>query len=206
VTLTLDAIGVAFGCFVLDEAGEAVATLIFTSGEDRGQTIMLTGDTDLGSITVDLDNGVAQTDITLTGTLTDSEDLACPLGTWVTTVPREECTGTAAVTVWIAQTEAGQYTISYTIGPIQLSGTGECGYHSEAGIPATEIDGALTFAFLNDPACELIFRDIVATPDMGCNELTLDSSIEGCVSCAAGMCGCGGGSETCTQSFTATRE
>ncbi len=119
---------------------------------------------------------------------------------------REECTGTAEVTIWIAQTSDGRYTVSYTIGPLQLATTGQCGYHSEAGIPATESGGALTFSFLNDPICDLIFRTIVATPDPGCTQLTLDSAIEGCVSCDAGMCGCTDGSLTCTQSFTATRQ
>ena len=205
VELELDAEGVAVGCFVLDADDEAVATLIFTSGDDRGQTVVFNGDTELGSITVDLGNGVAQVGAGTNGALTDSEGLACPLGTWVTDVPRKDCTGTATVTVWFARQEDGSYTVSYTIGLVQLATTGKCGYHSDAGLPVAQNEGAFSFSTLNDPTCESIFRDLVVTPNEGCTQLTVDSTIEGCVSCTDG-CGCGGGSETCTQSFTLTRE
>jgi hypothetical protein len=140
VTLGIDALGVAFGCFILDADGESVATLIFTSGEHRGQTITLTGDTELGSILVDLDNGVAQTDVTSTGTITGSGGLPCPLGTWVTPKSQPQCGDNGTVTFWFVQDASGEYRVSFTIGPGPLPHTGGvCGYHSEAGIPASVI-------------------------------------------------------------------
>ncbi len=206
VTLDLDAAGVAFGCFVLDTDGKGVATLIFTSGAQRGQTLTLTADADLGSIQVDLDNHVAQTDVSTTGTLTGSDGLACPLGAWVLSVPRQDCTGTATVTLWFTKTADGQYRASFTIGPIELPTTRVCGYHSEVDLPMTESGGAFTFTFLNNPTCALIFDTVVATPNGDCTQIAAASSIAGCVGCTEGQCGCGGGTQTCTQSLTATRQ
>jgi len=209
VTLSLDALGVAFGCFVLDADGKGVATLIFTSGGQSGQTITLTADTDLGGIRVDLDNGVAQADVTLTGTITGSDGLACPLGTWVLSVPRQDCGGgNATVTLWFVQDAAGQYTASFTIVPVRLSGTDPevCGYHSETDLPVTKSGDAFTFKFLNDPNCALVFDTLVATPNADCTQLAVDGSIDGCVSCSEGQCGCGEGLLSCPQSFTATRQ
>ncbi|HNT28124.1 MAG TPA: hypothetical protein PKH10_08095, partial [bacterium] len=99
----------------------------------------------------------------------------------------------------------GSYTASYSIGLVQLATTGKCGYHSEAGLPVAQDGESFSFSILNDPTCELIFRDLVITPNEECSQIVVDSTIEGCVSCTEG-CGCGGGSETCTQSFTLNRE
>ena len=209
VTLTIDALDVAFGCFVLDADGKGVASLIFTSGAQEGQTITLTGDTDVGNITVDLDNGVAQTTINATGTLTGSDGLACPLGTWVISVPREDCGGgNAALELWFVQTPDGKYTANFTIVPVRLPGTDPevCGRHCETDLPVTESGGVLTFKFLNNPNCLVIYDTLVATPNADCTQLAIVGSIDGCVSCDEGQCGCGTGSLSCPQKFTATRK
>jgi len=209
LTLSLDALGVAFGCFVLDADGTGVASVIFMSGAQSGQTVTLTGDTDLGSITVDLDNGVAQTDVTSTGTITGSGGLACPLGEWVLSVPREDCGGgNATVSLWFVQDADGQYTASFTIFPVRLPGTDPevCGRHSETDLPVTKSGGAFTFKFLNNPNCALVYDTLVATPNAGCTQLAVAGSIDGCMSCAEGQCGCGEGSMSCPQNFTATRK
>jgi hypothetical protein len=211
VTLDLDALGVAFGCFVLDEQGDPVASLVFTAGLQRGQTITLTDDTDLGSITVDLNNGVAESGIPGTGTLTGSAGFTCPLGAWVVSVPTQDCndpaaTAIATATFWVVQNAAGQYSVTFTIGPILLPDTHACGYHTYADLPATESGGALTFSFLNSYTCSVVFDTLVATPNADCTQLSLIGSVDGCVSCSEGQCGCGGGSLSCPQSFTGTRQ
>ncbi len=66
-SLTIDAAGVPFGCFVLDSSGKHVADLIFAQGLTPGAptsgTIILTDSADIGTITVDLDKGIAVVDI-----------------------------------------------------------------------------------------------------------------------------------------------
>lgn len=208
VTLELDAVGVAFGCFVLDAQGQGVATLIFASGAQRGQTVTLTADTDLGTIDVDLDHGVARTEIAETGSLTGSSGLPCPLGAWVIDVPRDDCDGMARATTWFVRTDTGDLKVSFTLGPVQLSGTdGVCGDVSQVDIPVTEEGGTLTFAFADDPVgCPSRMRTLVATPDAGCTRIAIASSVGPCAACADGQCGCEEGTETCTGNFTATRE
>ncbi|MBL6976007.1 MAG: hypothetical protein ISR64_09775 [Deltaproteobacteria bacterium] len=208
VTLDLDALGVAFGCFVLDADGNGVATLIFTSGAQQGQTITLTGDTDLGSITVDLNNGVAQTVVTSTGTLTGSSGLPCPLGAWVIDVPRDDCDLMAKATTWFVRTDTGDLKVSFTLGPVQLAGTGGlCGNVSQVDIPVTEDGDTLTFSFPDNPVgCPSRMRTLVANPNADCTEIAITSSVGPCMACADGQCGCEEGTETCTGNFTATRE
>lgn len=207
VSLEIDAAGVPFGCFVLDADGEGVAALLFSSGTEQGQTITLTGDADLGTITVDLGNGVAMTEIGNAGTLTGSDDLPCPLGAWVIDVPREDCIGMASVTTWIVKTETGDYRVSFTIGPIRLPGTeGVCGYRSEADLPATWDDGTLTFSILNDPNCAVVLDTLVMTPNAACTEIAIESTVGPCAACNEGGCGCGEGELLCKKNFTAFRE
>lgn len=64
---------------------------------------------------------------------------------WIIAVPRDDCNGMAKATTWFVRTDAGDPRVSFTLGPVQLSGTD-------------------------------------------------------------GKCGCGDGTQTCTGSFTATRE
>jgi len=84
-TLTIDAAGIPFGCFVLDSSGKHVADLIFAQGITPGAplqgSILLTDSADLGTITVDLDKGIAVVDIShiSTGTIDSPFD---PTGTW----------------------------------------------------------------------------------------------------------------------------
>ncbi len=49
VSLTLAAQGVPFGCFILDAQDKAVATLMFTSGSQNGQTLTSSADANLGT-------------------------------------------------------------------------------------------------------------------------------------------------------------
>jgi|GEM_PF-1842616 len=204
VSLDIDASGVALGCFVLDTSGEAVAALVFSSGPERGQTITLTGDADLGTITVDLDNGIAQADITEVGTITGSDDMECPLGTWTATVPREECTGTATSYFVIFKNSEGQYRMSFRVGPLMLPSC-DCCEHALSDIPGTASGGALTFSFPGDMSCPTKIMTVTLTPNADCTEMTGEVSLSGCLACQTQGCDCGG-DLTCPQpSITAIR-
>ena len=204
VAINLEAQGVPFGCFVLDADGNGVATLFFTSGGQEGQMITLTGDTELGSITVDLNNGVAQTALMTTGTLSGSDDFSCPLGEWVASVSREGECGDLTSVVWFAKTPAGDYTASFTVGPLYESGMGLD--NSKAGLAVTRQDGAFSFTFPHDPRhCPSRMAIITATPNEACTELQVVFSYGDCVSCEQDACGCESGTEVCQQQYTLTR-
>ncbi|MCK9463945.1 MAG: hypothetical protein M0R80_30375 [Proteobacteria bacterium] len=206
VVMTLDADGIPFGCFVLDTAGDPVATLIFMGGGAESQTITLTEDTDFGDIDVDLANGVAEGDVGSDSSLTDSSGLTCPLGTWFTEVEREDCEGTTA-RVWIAQEAAGQYVASYTIGPIWMSDAGACVDRSEAGLPLAESGDTLTLEIQHDPVgCPSRMMTISMTPNAGCTEVAAHGSFGPCLSCEEGQCGCDEGTLICTQDFVLARD
>lgn len=205
VSLTLAAEGVPFGCFVLDSANDAVAALVFSSGGEQGQTVTLTEDMDLGSIRVDLANGVALTELDTSGTLSESTGFTCPLGEWEAPVSRQDCTGTATTTFWIAQDPEGAYRVSYTLGPVQLAGTQTCGTVAQTDIPATMENDVLTLTFPADPTCEGKFLTVSLTPNGQCTELSAEAFYSGCASCTSG-CECGGELTCPLNPTTATRK
>ncbi len=202
VALSIEAVGVPFGCFILDAEGKGVATLIFTSGVQRGQTVTLTGDADLGSIMVDLDNGVAQTVLAPQGSLTGSDGLACPLGEWTFTVPSPGECGDAKVVCWFARLASGEYTLSFTVGPQHIS-QNTCGYMSRTDLPVTENGDTFSFGFEGNAGTSAGPMTFVVTPDEGCAKLALDETLTGCKSCD-GDCEMGG-DLTCHKQYTATR-
>ncbi|HUT99990.1 MAG TPA: hypothetical protein VM425_00975 [Myxococcota bacterium] len=207
VSFAIGAAGVAMGCFVLDATGAGVAALIFTTGLEHGQTITLTGDTDLGSITVDLDNGVAMTDVIQMGALTGSDGFTCPLGSWEATISRQDCTGTATTRFWIVQNPEGEYLLNFTLEPVQLAGSGgQCGIVAHADIPVTESAGSFTLTFPGDPSCPAKTLTVTLTPNQGCTELAATSFFSGCSACNGQECECGGDLDCPLNPSTATRK
>jgi hypothetical protein len=209
VTISLDALNVAFGCFVLDPQGNGVATVIFKSGSQIGQTITLTGDANLGTITVDLGNGVAVTGVAPTGSLTGTSGLACPLGEWKVTVPSTGPCGDVTSVIAFMKTADGKYLASFTVGPLQdvVDEKSSCNYHSYGDLPAADNGGVLTFSFPHDPLhCPSRLETIVTTANSDCTQLTFDGSFGPCVSCDSGGCDCNVGSLTCKQQYTGTRQ
>lgn len=207
VSIELDAAGVPFGCFVLDTEGTAVATLIFSDGLDSGQTVTLSESTDLGGIIVDLSNSVAMAPNVPAGQIATSDDMPCPLGTWVTDVPRDDgCTGTT-VSFTISQEPDEGYLVSFILGPIWMSEAGGCVNHCMSGLVATESSAIWAFSFQHDPQqCPSRMMDVELTPGSECGELTVNTSYGPCLSCTEGQCGCEEGTETCTGTYTAIRE
>lgn len=163
------------------------------------------GDTDFDTITVDVDNGVAEADATSSGTLTGSDGFDCPLGTWTVTVPRPDCTGTATSDFWITRDPAGQLRVGFIIGEIDIPGLG-CAYRSEADIPATETGETLAFSFPADPSCPTKMIAVTATPNAGCTELAMTSTYENCAACESGTCTCGGSLSCPMSPSTAFRD
>ncbi len=205
VTLDLAAVGVAFGCFVLDDQAAAVAVLVFMDGLERGQTLTLTGDADLGTITVDLGDGVAQSAIPLGGALTGGGGAACPLGEWiVTSPPKDGCPGDLETAFWIAQDTAGQYLMSFRSGPMRVGGAPECTDRVDIDVPVTWSEGVLSFTIPGDPSCPSTTIVATMTPDAGCAELAVDMHYGNCASCDQG-CACGGALDCPMPSSTATR-
>lgn len=203
VTLEIDAAGVPVGCFVLDTGDNAVATIIFSDGTSTGQTVTFTESTDVGGITVDLANGVALAPID--GGISGSLNMPCPLGTWITDVPREDCTGTTA-RFTISREPDGEYLVSFILGPIWMSDVQDCVETCQSGLAATESSGTWTISFPHDPiACPSRQMVVNMTPNDDCTELSVQSSYGPCVSCDTGECGCEQGAQTCTASFTAVR-
>lgn len=207
VSLSLDALGVAFGCFVLDTLGKGVATLLFSSGTELGQTVTLTGDTELGSITVDLNNGVAKTTVDSSEALTGSTGLTCPLGGWVATVPKTGKCGDTHGTVWFAKTPEETYTASFTAGPLYQSDIDECIYNSKSDLPAIVEGNTFSFQYQHDPFhCPSRMATLASTPNEACTELVIKHTYGPCASCEQDQCGCEEGSLVCEQQFTAVRE
>ncbi|MBI5479223.1 MAG: hypothetical protein HY906_10220 [Deltaproteobacteria bacterium] len=204
VTIELAAIGVAFGCFVLDDQDAAVASLVFMSGLERGQTITLTGDTDLGTVTVDLGGGIALSAVPAGGDLTGGGDVACPLGEWTATgPPKDGCPGDLKSTFWVAQTTDGQYLMSFRVGPMRIGGGPDCTDRMETDVPVTVNDGVLTFTIPGDPTCPS--KTIVATmtPNADCTELAAEMHYGNCASCDQGGCQCDGTLDCPMPSITA---
>jgi hypothetical protein len=206
VTMELAAVGVAFGCFVLDDQAVPVAVLVFMDGLTRGQTITLTDDADLGTITVDLGEGVAQSGIPIGGALTGGGDVPCPLGEWLaSSPPKDGCEDDLLTTFWIAQDTAGQYLMSFRTGPMRLGGGSECTDRVETDVPVNWSDGILSFTIPGDPSCPS--KTIVATmtPNENCTELQVDMHYGNCASCDQG-CECDGTLDCPMPSTTATRK
>jgi len=194
VTLTLAAQNVPFGCFILDAAGNSVASLMFANNTQSGQTLSLSGDADLGAITVDATSGVANAAVPAAGTLTTTTPagVACPLGTWSFVSTKAGNTPTTG-SFWIAQTGPGTYSMSVNAG-------GTVAY-SLPNIPATYDGKTMNIGpFYTDThsnvACEAgRISNVTVTADAGCTTLTGTLTQSNCV----GGCNCG------TESVTATR-
>jgi len=206
VTIDLAALGVAFGCFVLDDQDAAVASLVFMSGLERGQTITLAGDTDLGTVTVDLDDGIALSAVPAGGDLTGGGDVACPLGEWIaTSPPKDGCPTDLITTFWVAQTTEGQYLMSFRSGPMRVGGAPECTDRVMTDVPVTVNEGVLSFTIPGDPSCPSTTIVATMTPNAGCTELAAEMHYGNCASCDQG-CECGGTLDCPMPSATATRK
>lgn len=206
VTIDLAAVGVAFGCFVLDDQAAAVAVLVFMDGLERGQTMTLTDDADLGTITVDLSDGVAQSAIPLGGSLTGGGDVECPLGEWfASSPPKDGCVDNLTSTFWIAQDTAGHYLMSFRSGPMRIGGASECTDRVQVDVPVTWSDGILSFTIPGDPSCPSKIIVATMTPNANCAELEVNMHYGNCASCDQG-CQCGGTLDCPMPSTTATRK
>ncbi len=210
VSLTLAALNVAFGCFILDPSGKSVASLVFTSGSTNTQTASFSQNASLGTITVDGNSGLAQATLPSSGTAvtTTPAGVSCPVGTWTFQLVGFTSTcGQANGKVWLAKTPNGQYVASYTVGPLPQN-QGVCGSQAQSNLPATYTNGVLSFVATDTggSGCDQS-RIISFTPNAACGSATGTATRSTCQSCGSGgncMGGCG--STTCAVNIAATRQ
>jgi|GEM_PF-5928531 len=205
VTVTLAAQGVAFGCFVQDPGGNTVATLSFQGASTAGTSLQVSGNTNLGNITVDTSTGLASANVS-TGTVAATPPgSTCPLGTWIfqTGASESVCVSTAPQTtarIWVAPAASGSgFTVSLIHGP-ESHGQSSCTYGSWGGMAGTYANGKLSFGPFNGNSggsCPNMIS-IQMTPNANCTTATAAVHFEGCGSCGSGSDVCsGGGGTTC---------
>ncbi len=214
VTLTLNAASATFGCFVLDAAGDGVATLIFTNdaATASGQTVAASGTVDFGTITVSLTTGAAQatlpSGVTIEGTPVGT---TCPEGTWIATdighaPPCPDGMDTEGK-VWVAKSADGSYALSFTMYNAGINGVCAVGSKSNIPVEVAGDTGTFTFPFsLDSPnPCPEQVATLTLTPNADCTTATLTGDVVNCGSCDPAPCAeCGGA--TCAFSGTLTRE
>jgi hypothetical protein len=210
-SLTLAALNIPFGCFILDSSGASVASLVFTSGSTNSQTASFSQGGSLGTIIVDNNSGLAQASLPSSGTAVTAtpSGTACPVGTWAFQVVggfTSPC-GTPTGIIWLAQMPNGQYVASYTVGPVSQS-QGVCGSQTQSNLPATYTNGVLRFVGTDNggtSSCDQT-RTFSFTPSADCSSATGSGMRTTCSTCGAGgSCNGGCGTQSCAVAFTATR-
>jgi hypothetical protein len=208
LTLTLNALNIPFGCFVLDPNGNSVATVVFSSGSANGLTASFSENGNLGTITVDVNSGLAEVALTTGGTLVTSTPTAtCPLGTWTVPFGGSSGCGMAAATAWIVQQPSKQYLVSFIEGPHD-NGDAGCSYSSGSNIAATSSGGVLSFTVpAHDSTCPGSATNDSFTPDAQCQTAAIALAFTSCGTCGSAGKGCNGcGTQTCMGSLNATRK
>jgi len=214
VAVTFSATNTPFGCFILDPSNNGVATLLFTNTTNgqKGQTVSFSGDTNLGTITVDTTSGVALATLPSNGTIvsTTPTGTPCPIGTWIDEIsgPLSSVCPSAngIIILLIAQKPSGEYIVNFAAGPVSLSSNPgpDCGIYYNTK-PATYSGGTLKFSASADPACPTTkIAAITATPDASCKTMAVQTTVSGCSDCSD--CSCGGTATCAKPTFTLTRQ
>jgi hypothetical protein len=201
-TLTLAAKNVPIGCFIQNTMQKTVASLVFTNGTNRSQTVSFSGDSALGTVTVDTTSGLAQATIGNTGTVmtTTPAGLDCPLGRWSVVIANTSCIDGMPVTqdIFVTKKPDGTYLVSGTTGPIAANAG--CGYYTGT-IPATYDGTKLVFQSTGSNGCVERLFGSTYTPNQACTSAAFTASQTMCQSCTnlaidqdCGACG----TMTCT--------
>ena len=215
VIVILSATSPAFGCNIQDANGKGVASLFFSDNSGhKGQTISGSGDIDLGTINFSTMNGVAQATIPSNAAIVTATPpgVPCPKGAWVGAGWfTSECNPgqDVIITTFVTKTASGNYVISYSMENVWIDQAETiCGTTNLSNIPATYSGGVLTANFGADPDCPSRNSSFNMSMDASCQTATATATMTSCVDCSFGNGGCSGcgGSETCTPSFTATRQ
>ena len=209
VAVTINATSTPFGCFVLDSSGKGVATLIFTNTTNgqNSQTAVFSSNANLGTITVDLTDGLALAELPSGGSLvtTTPSGMPCPVGTWTMGVS-STCT-TEHVDFWIAQSSSGHYVLSYTH-------YGCNGTDSLSDLPMTYSGGVVTVTF-NPSAgagsnvgqyCSGESATMTFTPDSSCATMSGSFVVSGVSQCGTSFGGCGSMTCPAVTGLTATKQ
>jgi len=200
VTLSFDTSSATFGCFILDAAGNGVATLVFVNGAGTafGQTVTASGTVDLGTITVQLNTGAAQatTPSGVTIDTTTPTGATCPLGSWYATdvgqSPNCPADRKTESSVWIVKRPDGTYAVSFTTYNVGIYE--QCTIGSKSDIPMSFEGNTGTFSFLfdfeNPPYCEdrLRIATVHVTANADCTEGEITGEVTNCGSCDPAPC------------------
>ena len=205
-SLTFDAKSTPFGCFVLDPLDAGAASVFFNARGVTAQTMLLRDSASFGTITVDVDHGIARASVPPGGNLVTGTPagVSCPVGTWTLTSP---C---GPASVWIAATPTSQYVLSFTASGGEQNGLCVGVPFSKSNVRA-EFDPpghTLSFSFPEDNGCAGSMFVVAGAVDASCRTGPLSATVtacqscgcEGCpigVACIDGCCGCG--NKTCPR-------
>lgn len=208
VAVTLNATNTPFGCFVLDSSGKGVGTLIFTNTTNgqNSQTAVFSSNANLGTIMVDLTDGLALAELPSGGSLvaTTPSGTPCPVGTWIMGTPSTTCTS-EHVDFWIAKSSSGQYLFSYTH-------YGCYGSDSQSNLPMTYSGGVITAAFnpsvgnSSESYCSSQLMTITFTPDTACTTMSGSFVVSGVTQCGTHFGGCGSMACPAVSGLTGTKQ
>ena len=179
VAVTFSATSTPFGCFILDPSNNGVATLFFTNTTNgqKGQTVSFSGDTNLGTITVDTTSGVALATLPSNGSLvtTTPSGLPCPVGEWksdMATFPNG-CAGYLELRA--SQSPDGSFLASLSnVGGDQPYNSDACGTGSWSNVPVTYSNNTISVSIISH--CEVnssLFATIyfTGTTDAACSTI-----------------------------------
>lgn len=198
----------SFGCFIRDSNGKSVATVWFSEGGKEGQSIKLSGSSDFGTITVDVDKGLAKAAPKSAAALVGSAAFPCPLGLWVSNNLDSPCvSGQKILTrAMISRLENGTLVATVTAGPTYIGSTQVCGTYAVVDKPVKFENGQINWLTdtFQDNQCLKTFSDLT-TVDSECRTATGVGSMHGCGSCdphGDGTFGCAGcGTVSCTPAW-----
>ena len=180
VAVTFSATSTPFGCFILDPSNNGVATLFFTNTTNgqKGQTVSFSGDTNLGTITVDTTSGVALATLPSNGSLvtTTPSGLPCPVGEWksdMATFPNG-CAGYLELRA--SQSPDGSFLASLSnVGGCQPDyNSNVCGTCSWSNVPVTYSNKTMSLAAISPcPSDPSLFATIyfTGTTDAACSTI-----------------------------------
>ncbi len=206
VSVTIAAQGVAFGCFVQDPSGGTVASLSFSASSTSGTTLTVSGNTSLGTVTVDTNSGLASASVSSGTVATTPPNTNCPLGTFVfqTGAADPACSSLASqttATITVTPGSNGNYLVSVRHGPDNhgsQSGT-YCSYGAWNGLVGTWANNTLTFGPFNGNTgggCPNNIT-IAMSPDGSCHNATAAVHFTGCGTCGTASHSCDNSGPTC---------
>ena len=187
-SLAIAAKDTPLGCFIMDTSSNEVAALVFSASTGTaGQTVSLSGSTNLGTITVDTADGIASAVLPSTaGTVVSTPSGAsCPVGTWVSNWGNawsSPCAaGNVTVTMYVVDTGSGLQA-TFNIGPVNIGSQAPyaCGTYITAtnGTNSTVAFSNNVIKFTMPAQCGSAAKTMELTVDSSCKTAALTSNTD----------------------------